>query len=169
MGMDSTVSNINTKQQGPEGTLFILNTKAGADAENFVRVGFVIRNQESQFESYKVVNADGTELTPKLTIDLSKAGDLYLKTPNPSFDPNVPRDMKENNPYNIVTRLYEASSKKTREPYYRATVGILGDDISTVDAAGKRTLKPGCVDNRLRFFMFAPDHGKKSVAKVGLR
>lgn len=166
MGMDNSVSNINTKQQGPEGTLFILNTKEGAEAEQFVRVGFVVRNQTSQFESYNVVAADGSALSPPLSIDLSKAGDLYLKTPNPNFDPNVPRDMKENNPYNIVTRLYDAQSKKTKEPYYRATVGQLGDDVSTVDGAGKRTLKAGCIDKRLRYFMFKPNHGQV-VKKAG--
>lgn len=162
MGMAQTTAPVSTQTGYPEGTLFILNTKAGTNAEGFERVGFVVRNTKAQWESYNVVDAEGNPTD--LTIDKSKAGDLYLKQKNPGFNPDIPRDLKTNNFSNIVTQLYSAMSKKSKETYYRATVGILPDEISVIGPDGKKTLKPGCVDNRMRYFLFTPNHGRVAVA-----
>jgi hypothetical protein len=146
----------------PEGALFVLNSKLGnEEGTKLNRIGYVIRNENSQFDSYLIVNAerqainlDGS-VAPEgklgLVIDVSKAGDLYLKAPNPAFDASKPADFKVNSRFNIVTTLYPSISKGSGQKYYRATVG------------GKDMPEP-----KTRYMLFSVDHvGANKVKKSG--
>ena len=146
----------------PEGALFSLNTKLGqGDDVKMKTVGWVIKNENSQYDSYIIVNADGKAVNADgtladegklgLVIDVSKAGDLYLKAPNPSFNPDQPSDFKVNSRFNIVTTLYTALSK-SGEKYFRATIG------------GKDAPEP-----KVRYYMFHVNHQgtKKKTGSLG--
>lgn len=114
----------NTQTQTPNNTPYVLfkamGTGIGSDGKTqfgpIEKVGEVVKNEASKFESYTVAGTD-------LVIDKSKAGDYFLKAPNPTFDAEKPADFKTNNRYNIVTQLYKTLNKAGDSVYFRGTIG----------------------------------------------